>query len=91
MENSINKAINFISSKDNYEDRVMQSKKDNIEIMTNDKEDAVIEELFDSLIKKNQIGLEKVMRGSNFISDSVHLLYYNCPKMNLDHGGLDYI
>ena len=43
------------------------------------------------LIKKNQIGLEKVMRGSDFISDSVHLLYYNCPKMNLDHGGLDYI
>ena len=47
MENPINKAINFISSKDNYEDRVMQSKKDNIEIMTNDKADAVIEELFD--------------------------------------------
>ena len=39
------------------------------------------------LSKKNQIVLEKVMRGSDFISDSVHLLYYNCYKMNLDHGG----
>ena len=27
------------------------------------------------------------MRDSDFISDYVHLLYYNCYKMNLDHGG----
>ena len=39
-------AFNFISSKDNNEERVMHSKSDNIEIMNNDKEDEVIEETF---------------------------------------------
>ena len=34
-------AINFISSKDNDEERVMHSKSDNIEIMINDKADQV--------------------------------------------------
>ena len=41
-------AINFISSIDNDEERVMHSKSDNIEIMVNDEADEVIKELFDS-------------------------------------------
>ena len=44
-------AINFISSKDNGEERVMHSKRDYIEIMINDKANEVIKEIFDSLIK----------------------------------------
>ena len=44
-------AINFISSKDNGEERVMYSKRDYIEIMINDKANEVIKEIFDSLIK----------------------------------------
>ena len=59
MENSINKAINFIFSKDNNEDRVMQSKKGNVEIIINDKADEVIKELFDSLIKKKSNWIRK--------------------------------
>ena len=35
-------AINFISSKDTHEERVMHSKRDNIEIMINDKVDEII-------------------------------------------------
>ena len=42
-------AINFISSKDNDEERVMHSKSDNIEIMINNRADEVIEELFNYL------------------------------------------
>ena len=59
MENSINKAINFIFSKDNNEDRVMQTKKGNVEIIINDKADEVIKELFDSLIKKKSNWIRK--------------------------------
>ena len=40
-------AINFVSSKDDYEKRVMQSTSNNIEVMINDNGDEVIEELFE--------------------------------------------
>ena len=65
-------------SKDYNEERVMHSKSDNIEIMINDKADKVLEELFQSLLSRYQIVLETSMKGSNFIFDSVHLLYYKC-------------
>ena len=60
-------AINFISSKDIDEERVMHSKRDNIEIMSHDKADEVIKELFESLLSRSQIGLETSMKGSDFI------------------------
>ena len=47
-----------MSSKDNGEERVMHSKSDNIEIMINDKVGAVIEEIYQSLFPRYQIGLE---------------------------------
>ena len=65
----------------------MHLKSDNIRIIINDKTDKVIEELFQSLIKKHQIGLEKSMRGSDFILDCVYLLYYKCHKINFKRGG----
>ena len=54
-------AINFIFPIDNDEERVMQSKSDNIEIMISDKTDEVMKELFDSLKKKitKQLGVSK--------------------------------
>ena len=45
QEIQLTKAINFISSTDNYEERVMHSKSDNIEIMINDKANEVIKNL----------------------------------------------
>ena len=42
MENQLKIAINFISSQDNDEQRVMHSKNDNTEIMIYDKADEVI-------------------------------------------------
>ena len=46
--------------------RVMPSKCDNIEIMINDKGDGVIEELFQPLLSRYQIGLETSVKGSKF-------------------------
>ena len=58
----------------------MHAKSDKIEIMINDKADGVIEELFQSLVSRYQIGLETSMRGSDFIFNCVHLLYYKCDS-----------
>ena len=81
--------VNFISSiDDNDEECAMHSKSDNIEIIIKDKAGEVIEKLFDSLIRKYQIGLEKSMRGTDFIFDCVHLLSYKCHKINLSRGRL---
>ena len=52
MENTTNQiqpTVNFMSSKDNDEERVMHSKSDNIEIMVNNKVGEVIEELFSDM------------------------------------------
>ena len=49
-------AISFIASKDKYEECVMRSESDNIEIMINDKADEVIEKRFKSHLNRSQIG-----------------------------------
>ena len=72
-----------MSSNENDEEHVMHSKSDNIETFINDKADEVIAEFFQSLFSQNQIGLETSMKGSDFIFDCVHLLYYKCHKINL--------
>ena len=80
--------IDFISSKDdNDEEHVMHSKSDKIKIIINDKAEKGLEELFKSLTKNYQIGLEKSMRGSDFTFDCVHLLYYKYHKINPNYGG----
>ena len=66
-------SINFISSKDNDEERVMHSKSDNKEMMINDKKDEVIEEIFQPLLSKYQIGLETPR--TVVISDLILLIY----------------
>ena len=48
-------AINFISSIDNDEERVMHSKSDKLEVMVNDGADKVTTELFDLLKSRYQI------------------------------------
>ena len=52
----------------------MHSKSDNIEVMTYDNANEVIQEIFESLLSKYQIGLETPMKESNFIFDLVELL-----------------
>ena len=53
----------------------MHSKSDNIEIMIDDEADKVVKELFDSLKNRYQNHSES-MKGSAFVFDFVHLLYY---------------
>ena len=47
------KTNNFMSSIDNDQERVLNSKNDNIEIIINDEADKVIKYVFDSLKKKD--------------------------------------
>ena len=74
-------ANNFISSIDNDKEHVMHSKSDNMEIIINNKANEVIKELFDSLKNSCQNNLES-MKGSEFVFDYVHLLYYKCHTIN---------
>ena len=72
---------NFIFSIDNDEESVMDSKSDNIVIMINDEADEVVKELFDSPKNRYHNNLE-LTKGSEFVFDYVHLLYYKCRKIN---------
>ena len=67
-------AVNYMSSRDNDEECMMHSERINIEIRINDKEDKVIEELFQPLLSRYQIGLETSIKGWDFILDCVNLL-----------------
>ena len=85
MKSSI--AIKFISSKNIDEEPAMCSKSKKIEIIIYDKADEVIKEHFELLLKRYQIGLVTSIKSSDFIFDCVHLLYYQCHKINLNRGG----
>ena len=47
----------------------------------NAKANEVIDELFQLILSRYLIGLETIIRGSSFIFDHVHLLYYKCHKI----------
>ena len=80
-------AINFISSKDTKKERVMYSTSDNMKFTTYKDVNKVVNDIFESLCSKYQNNLETSMRGSNFIFDSVQLMYYKCHKINFKRGG----
>ena len=79
--------INFISSLDTYEFRIMYSSSNNAKIMKSTETDGIVNELFESFLKKYQEGLETKMEGSNFIFESVDLLCYSLHKISLNRGG----
>ena len=84
MENSVNNYI-VMSWKDFEEERVMHSKSGNIEFMSCYNEIEVTDQLFESFLSRYQIGFETSMRGSDFIFDSVQLLYFKCHKLTLEN------
>ena len=55
--------------------------------MSDDKADQVLEERFESILSRYQIGLETSVKGSDSIFNCVHLLYYKCYKINPNLGG----
>ena len=77
--------ISFISSRDSGETRTMRTKSDNMKIMMGSETYDIINELNDSLFQRYQ-ELKKSMRGSEFIFDSVDLLYYHLQKTSLKRG-----
>ena len=66
--------INFISSKDARETRIIYAWSDNAEVMMGNKTNDIINELFKSFLDNYQKE-EQIMRGgSDFIFESVELL-----------------
>ena len=55
--------------------------------MVGNETDEIIEKLFESLLLNHQKDAEETMRrGSNFIFDSVELLYYHLQNTSLKRG-----
>ena len=63
-----------MSSKHNDKKHVRHLKSDNIEIMIYDQADEVIEERLQSLLSRYQIGLETLIKSSNFVFNCIYLL-----------------
>ena len=68
-------AINFISSKDAEEERIMHLRSNNIKFLSYNDENEVVDEFFESLRLRYQRNLETSMRGSYFIFESVQLMH----------------
>ena len=73
--------VNFISLKPGSDEtRIMYTRSDNIEITFGDDNDDIIEQLFESLLKKYEKNLQNKMRGSEFEFDGINFLYYAFKK-----------
>ena len=79
--------INFVSTIEFGEISTMHIKSKNIVILTGYETDEFVEELFDSLLKKYQEGLEEKIKKSNHAFDSFDALYYKLHKTSLNSGG----
>ena len=75
--------INFTFSLDGNEIRRMHTKSDNIQIMRGIETNDIINECFESFLKRYQEVFETKMKGSSFIFESVDLLYYQLHKISL--------
>ena len=84
-------SINCISSKDSDETRNMHIKSDNIEIIMGSETNDIIEALCESLLQNYHNNSEESMKGSEFVCDSVDLLYYQLQKTSLKRTGSSYI
>ena len=65
----------------------MHSKSNNTKFMIYDNAYAVVDEIFESLLSRYQIGFETSIIESDFIFDSVQLLYYKYHKVNIKREG----
>ena len=65
----------------------MPSSSDNIKFTSYSDANDVIDKLFKSLRSIYQVNLETSMKGSDFIFDSVQILYYKCHKVDFSRGG----
>ena len=80
--------VNFISLKPgSNETRIMYTRSNNIEIMFGDDNDDIIEQIFESLLKKYEENFQNEMIGSEFVFDGVNFLYYDFNKTTINRGG----
>ena len=64
----------------------MHTTNNSVEIMIGNETNEIIKKLFNSFLQKYQ-GLEESMKGSEFVFDSVDLLYFKLQKLSLNRGG----
>ena len=77
---------NFISLKPGSDEtRMMYTRSDNIEMFGDDNDD-IIEQLFESLLKKYEENLQNKIRGSEFEFDGVNFLYYDFNTTSINRG-----
>ena len=60
----------------------MQSISDNIKFASYNDAKEVVDKLFQSIHLRYQGNLETLMEGSEFVFDSVQLVYYKCHRVN---------
>ena len=65
----------------------MYTRSDNIEVMLGDDNDDILEQLFESLLQKEEENLQNKMRGSEFEFYGVNFLYYDFNKTTINRGG----
>ena len=83
----LTREVNFILLKPGSDEtRIMYTRSDNIEMFGDDNDD-IIEQLFESLLKKYEENLQNKMRGSEFEFDGVNFLYYDFNKTSINRGG----
>ena len=82
----INMHVNFISSRDTGETRIYYVWSDNVSIMQGHDTDDIIREIFRSFLHNYQEKL-KIIKGSDFVLESVKLMDYKLHRVRLKRGG----
>ena len=62
-------------------------KSSGIEIMIGNETDEIMDQLFASLLRRYQEGLEESTRENNLVYNGVDLFYYKLHKISLNRGG----
>ena len=65
----------------------MHSRSNNVKFICYNDVLEIVDELFDSICSMYQGNLETSMGGSDFIFDSVQMLYHMCHKVKFRRGG----
>ena len=86
MENSIKYPYKFFSSNDTRETCTTYVWSDNKEILMGNETNDIIKEFFKYFLDNYQKEVQITRGGSNFIFESVNLLYYSLHKTRLKRG-----
>ena len=76
----------FISFKDTGETRTIYLWSDNVSVMRGSETNDIIRELFRSFLRYYQEE-SKIIKGSNFVSETVELMDYKLHRVRLRRGG----